>query len=210
MDRSVLVVVSLLASSTSFASLPPALDFGDAPDPTYPSLLASDGASHDITTGGAYLGAQVDDELDGFSSLEADGDDLDAFDDEDGVVFASELLQGEVALVDVTASGATLLDAWIDFDANGSWEDAGEQIFTSEPLAAGVNSLDFSIPASAALGNTYARFRCSSAGGLGPQGHALTGEVEDYLVLVPEPAGKSLGVAALLALVSMAHRRQVA
>jgi photosystem II stability/assembly factor-like uncharacterized protein len=38
------------------------LDFGDAPDPTYPTLLASDGARH--TAGALYLGAGVDCEVD--------------------------------------------------------------------------------------------------------------------------------------------------
>jgi hypothetical protein len=39
---------------------------------------------------------------------------------------------------------------------------------------------------------TYARFRISSAGGLGPLGLALDGEVEDYQVLILLPPGQFL------------------
>ncbi|MCU0611672.1 MAG: hypothetical protein MUE60_07795, partial [Candidatus Eisenbacteria bacterium] len=59
------------------------LDLGDAPDPSYPTLLASDGARH-ITGSAVYLGAGVDAELDGQPNAGATGDDL-AGDDEDGV-----------------------------------------------------------------------------------------------------------------------------
>src|SRR6185503_6797789 len=38
----------------------------------------------------------------------------------------------------------------------------------------------FAVPASAALGGTYARFRFSLEHGIGPTGSALGGEVEDY------------------------------
>ena len=58
----------------------PPTDFGDAPDPTYPTLLASGGASHQIT--GLFLGAAVDGEPDGQPDATATGDDLNN-DDED-------------------------------------------------------------------------------------------------------------------------------
>jgi len=164
-------------------------DFGDAPDPTYPTLLASNGAYHVISN--LMLGTQVDAESDGQPDAAATGDDLANFDDEDGVVFTSPLKPNQTATVDVTSSGPGMLDAWIDFNANGSWE-AGEVIFSSAPLTAGVNNLSFVVPAAAAENtSTFARFRLSSTGGLGPDGIYPTGvvpdgEVEDYMVRIED------------------------
>jgi hypothetical protein len=138
------------------------VDLGDAPDPSYPTLLASDGARHYPSP--LHLGACVDTESDGQQTATAAGDDTDvgtalgacavAGDDEDGVTFTSGVFQGgSLAQVSVVASAAGLLDAWLDFDGDGDWE-AGEQIFTSEPLVAGANPLSFPVPAGALLGAT--------------------------------------------------------
>lgn len=85
-------------------------------DPTFPTLIASNGASHVINAAGPILGTSIDG---GF-------------------------------------------------------------------LSSGPNStnLTFAIPASAATGNTIARFRVSSAGGLSPVGQAPNGEVEDYQITI--------------------------
>jgi hypothetical protein len=163
------------------------LDFGDAPDLPYPTLLASNGARHVIVPG-FFLGASVDAEPDGQPDATATGDDLDGNDDEDGVVFTSPLTVGSLATVDVTASASGLLDAWMDFNADGDWADPGEQIFGSQALVAGLNSLSFGVPGGATLGQTFARFRFSTMGGLPYEGPALNGEVEDYRVeIVPPP-----------------------
>jgi uncharacterized repeat protein (TIGR01451 family) len=162
-----------------------ALDYGDAPDPTYPTLQASDGARHII--GGLFLGASVDLEADGQPTAGADGDDLDGTDDEDGVVLTAGLTAGSSAPVDVTASGAGLLNAWVDLNADGDWDDTGEQIFTDEAVVAGVNSLSFAVPLDAALGTTFARFRLSTTPGLGFDGYATDGEVEDHAVDIVAP-----------------------
>jgi len=167
------------------------LDWGDAPDstgtPRYPTLSANSGASHAISST-AYLGASVDAESDGQPDPTATGDDNDGGNDDDGVAFTTSLVPGQTASVNVTAagSGTCLLDAWIDFNRNNSWTDAGEQIFSSKTLASGVNSLTFTVPASASSGVTFARFRVSTAGGLAPTGHAADGEVEDYQVSIDE------------------------
>jgi hypothetical protein len=158
------------------------LDFGDAPDPTYPTLLANDGARHTVVPG-FFLGGAVDTESDGQPTPLADGDDLaGAPDDEDGVVFTSVVAQGHLVNVQVTASVPGLLNAWMDYNFDGDWADAGEQFFIDTPLAAGINDLSFMLPASANEGNTYARFRLSSTGGLTFAGPAADGEVEDYQV----------------------------
>jgi hypothetical protein len=108
--------------------------------------------------------------------------------DEDGVVFTSPLDPTKPATVDVTVTQAGLLDAWIDFDNNGAW-DPYDQIFASQALVAGTNSLTFIVPPTgkAAPGfDTFARFRVSSGGGLQPTGAALDGEVEDYRVHIED------------------------
>ena len=161
-------------------------DFGDAPT-QYPVVLAQDGARHLIVQG-VFLGNTVDAERDGQPSAAATGDDATAGipDDEDGISFVTNpLLAGSPAQVQVTAStGQGRLDAWIDFNRNGSWSDPGEQIFTSIPINTGVNTLTFNVPAGATLDLLFARFRFSFQGGLGPTGLASSGEVEDHTVRV--------------------------
>ena len=164
-----------------------AVDFGDAPDPTYPTLFGSGGASHVIAPG-FWLGEVVDAEADGQPESEAKGEELDGTDDDDGVTFTTELITDETAGIEVFASAAGRLDAWIDFDGDGSWLEAGDQIFANQALAAGSNVLTFSVPATAALGQTFARFRFSSTGGLTFKAPADDGEVEDYSVTIQCPA----------------------
>lgn len=156
-------------------------DYGDCPDPTYPTLEANDGAAH-FVDGRVYLGTTIDAEADGQPNATATGDDDNNLDDEDGVTFTSPLIAAGVASIDVEASTFGLLSAWIDFNIDGDWNDPGEQIFTNEPLSQGVNGLSFPVPADAAAGNTCCRFRFSSFSGLSYKGKALNGEVEDYAV----------------------------
>ncbi len=161
--------------------LPALPDFGDAPDPSYPTLLASNGARH-IIVPGFCLGSSVDGDTDGQPNAGATGDDtLDGSDDEDGVVFTSALVAAQQATVNVTASATGFLDAWMDFNGDGDWADTGEQIFVSQALVAGVNHLSFSVPGDMSVTEyTYARFRFSSTGGLSYTGEAEDGEVEDH------------------------------
>jgi hypothetical protein len=163
------------------------VDFGDAPDPTYPTLNAENGASHSVDWD-VYLGNSIDWDMDGQPDPNALGDDNDGNDDDDGVVFTSPLSRGTFATVDVTASSAGLLNAWCDFNADGDWADPGEQIFTDTPVVAGVNNLSFAIPIDASTGVTFARFRYDTQGGLSFDGPADDGEVEDYeVVTLDEP-----------------------
>jgi large repetitive protein len=166
-------------------------DFGDAPA-SYGTQGAG-AASHVVNPlAPFYLGSCVDTEPDGQPSAGADGDDNNAgtsrigscVDDEDGVAFLTPLASCQTARVTVTASGAGKLDAWVDFNHDGDFNDAGEQIFASQALTAGANTLTFNVPCAAVSATTYARFRLSSAGGLGPTGAAPDGEVEDYAVNV--------------------------
>jgi uncharacterized repeat protein (TIGR01451 family)/fimbrial isopeptide formation D2 family protein len=162
-------------------------DFGDAPDPAYPTLLANNGARHSIATG-FYLGATVDQEPNGQPNATATGDDLAGSDDEDGVNFTSPVIQGYSANLTVSASMAGKLDAWVDFNADGDWADGSEQVFASQNLSAGANAISFAVPAGATLGTTTARFRFSTAGGLSYTGSAADGEVEDHqLTILAQP-----------------------
>ncbi|MDF1840178.1 MAG: tandem-95 repeat protein [Rubripirellula sp.] len=138
-------------------------------------------------------------------------------DDEDGVTFISDsnptgvLNHGVSTPIEVSVSGSGILEAWIDFNADGDWDDPGEQIIpmpdndtfddlrseicptdltgiASNIFAAtgGASSREFCIvippttPVPLEPVQTYARFRISREGGLGPTGLALSGEVEDY------------------------------
>jgi hypothetical protein len=166
-------------------------DAGDAPEDgtNYPTTLARGGARHylDIVNGPTvFLGEMIDEEVDGQPSAGADGDDANYMPDEDGVLFNTNLAPGDLAEVEVTASCEGKLDAWIDFNGDGDWADANEQIFASEPLTDGINMLTFGVPSDANLGQTYARFRFSTAGGLGYSGVTADGEVEDYAVQITD------------------------
>jgi hypothetical protein len=168
------------------------LDFGDAPDEPYPTLLANHGAAH-IIDSLLYLGNRIDAESDGQPNWWAEGDDfLDGSDDEDGVIFTSDLKPGQTADVTVIASRDGYLNAWIDFSRNGSWGDPGDQIFINKPLSAGGNPLNFHVPASARPDTTYSRFRFSSEKGLSYKGISRDGEVEDYIIAI-EPPSDSTG-----------------
>jgi hypothetical protein len=168
---------------------PPELDFGDAPDPTYPTLLANDGARH-IIVPNIYLGATIDPDPDGQPDPNALGDDNDGTDDEDGVVFTSLLYPGSPAKVKVTASVPGYLNAWVDFNADGDWDDPQEKIFISKALAAGPNDLFYFVPTDAVAGPAISRFRFSTEDTLWKYtGEAPDGEVEDYEVEILEPIG---------------------
>jgi hypothetical protein len=160
-------------------------DYGDAWDPPYPTLLASDGARH-VIDDIVYLGARVDAEADGQPNATTTGDDNNNVDDEDGVTFTSPLVPGENASVDVVASAFGILNAWIDFNADGDWNDSGEHVFDDEILFAGANALAFAVPANAVPGSTVSRFRFSSTAGLDYKGEAFNGEVEDHAVRIEE------------------------
>lgn len=162
------------ALETLEARLVLASDFGDAP--LFSTLLAANGAEHVAV--GPTLGATRDSESNGVHSANADGDDAAGIDDEDGVTFGPMRVGalGATATVNVQG-GAAKLDAWIDFNRDGSWGDAWEQIAESVSVATGNNTIAFDIPAWARDGTTYARFRLSTSGNLGLGGgpaHART------------------------------------
>jgi hypothetical protein len=160
---------------------PEDMDYGDANDPMYPTLLASDGARHNVD-GVTFLGVLIDAEPDGQPHPNALGDDNNNLDDEDGVTFTSPIYIGQSATVEVVASVDGVLNAWMDFDGNGSWGDPGEQIFTDVALTVGINNLTYYVSSNGITGPSYTRFRFSTVSGLSFTGGAPDGEVEDYEV----------------------------
>jgi hypothetical protein len=180
----------------------------------YPTLRASNGARHQI--GGPWLGDDSDmpdSELDGQPRLEGVswwpdgvprptesslGDDADfypppprrpdpnaLYDDEDGVRIPP-LVPGQLASATIQVNGGGgVVQGWIDFNRDWIWQ-AAESVFNGF-LPNGIHVVPFSVPNSAVVGQTFARFRISRQGGLGPVGAAPDGEVEDHEVSIGSP-----------------------
>ncbi|HFQ94828.1 MAG TPA: hypothetical protein ENK32_12500, partial [Anaerolineae bacterium] len=162
------------------------VDWGDLPSASYETVLADNGARH-LIDGQAFLGAGVDAELDGQPTNTALGDDNDGNDDEDGVIFLDPLIPGRDARIQVTAGSAGYLNAWVDFNADGTMS-PGDQIAADMQLTVpGVYTITVTVPADAAGAATiYSRFRFTSyapAGSVGFTGLANDGEVEDYALV---------------------------
>ncbi|QDV14718.1 FG-GAP repeat protein [Rosistilla oblonga] len=144
-----------------------------------------------------FLGSFVDAEIAPNPNDAATGDDVTGFgNDEDGLVNPSQLRNlavGQNPSVDLYVTNLTGSDAtlygWIDYDMNGEF-DEGEQVSLSVPSEAvgkgslgEIVTLTFPEVPEGFSGTTYARFRFSTdASAAVPTGHALDGEVEDYVV----------------------------
>ncbi|MEZ6078165.1 MAG: GEVED domain-containing protein [Pirellulaceae bacterium] len=145
-------------NETKFTILMPGvtLDFGDAPDPLgnisgrYPTLKANDECGTLLARWHCWVRASAD--VDGQPKPAADGDTFD-----DGVVFGSILAtpglfnRNVQTPVTVTLSTPGFVDGWIDFNADGDWDDPGEQILSSTPFTTGNLTQTFmvTIPATA-------------------------------------------------------------
>ncbi|HHB91547.1 MAG TPA: DUF11 domain-containing protein, partial [Anaerolineae bacterium] len=186
-------------------------EFGDLPDGPYPTLIANNGARHLIPAGANanFLGATVDAESDGQPNVGATGDDDNPAagpDDEDGVIFLTPIVAGQAAEIAITANADGFIHGWMDFDADGTLDDIlithvdGAALGTPTPMrdypiTAGTHAYRFTPPANTtSLNPIYSRFRFTSydtttdppndpPGQLGPDGLALDGEVEDYVLV---------------------------
>ncbi len=152
-------------------------DVGDAP--------ASYGnPTHTIT--GIRLGASVDADGSLLNNATATGDDTNNTDDEDGVTLTPLLPTGETTIVPVDIQNAGgFLNVWFDWNADGDFVDAGEQMVTNQAVAVGTTNLNIAVPLTAIIGPTFARFRvCTNNTALDncstPRGTVQSGEVEDY------------------------------
>ena len=157
-------------------------DFSDAP-------LTYGDATHALISD-LRIGAVVDGDSGSLASPDAEGDDNNGSDDEDGVSFPLLQLGSSVTIpVTVTQTNATdgNLQAWIDWNSDGDFDDLGEQLATNLQSAnAGTSTINVPVivPITATPGLTFARFRWSSTLNLGVSTSAPDGEVEDYQVTV--------------------------
>jgi hypothetical protein len=166
--------------------LNPTTDFGD--------WSGAAEAANSATTN-LRLGAKVDAEYAPTKNATATGDDITGDDDEDGVSFSSMTAGGPAtlsAIVTNTTGGTGYLNAWIDFNNDGDFEDAGEYIVANQTVPNGANSLTqtpgYTVPPAALTGTPLgARVRLTSTGTPGPTGVGGPGEVEDYIVTIAEP-----------------------
>jgi hypothetical protein len=175
-------------------------DFGDLPS-GYDVTSSEGGPQH--RTGPLRLGGSVDAEGDGTHSATAVGDDNDfSPDDEDGVTRQPSLIGGSThggwtngtvasfngghLQIEVTG-GSGYPQVFVDF-GSGLTEVALQDMFGNPltmPLAEGTHDVYFDIPDNTFDGSNPisipVRVRLSSAGGLGANGFASDGEVEDYI-----------------------------
>ncbi|KKL77722.1 hypothetical protein LCGC14_2032050, partial [marine sediment metagenome] len=153
-------------------------DFTDAPSALLDTFHSVD------ATKPIYLGA-------GVTGDAGPGNASDAGSDDDDGVDIPPLVQGFIATVETTVVGGDgKLTGWIDYNGNnvfeaGTAEEVARDLLddgTGADVEAGDGLLQFEVivPGDAVLSQTFARFRWSSAAGLGVSDLAPDGEVEDY------------------------------
>lgn len=158
------------------------MDFGDAPLP-YRSALDNNGARHVFDPNQdsqnlIFLGDSVDGEnINTSSDMNIDYSDS----SDDGVILATDFAAGLTAQVIVTASQASTLYAWFDWNQDGNFSE-DEKAIDKVNLTQGSNSILIDVPEDATNGNSWARFRVTDGqeATLTAYGAVQGGEVEDY------------------------------
>ena len=159
----------------------------------YSDALATYGTPSHTIVAGMRLGATAPDaEAASQPNAAATLDDSTGIDDEDGITLPS-LNQGQTATITATVAGAGgYLQGWVDFNGDGDFADASEQVATNiqDNLVgdinntAGVITFYITVPGIAVTTQTYARFRWSTTAGLDSTIAATNGEVEDYALTI--------------------------
>jgi hypothetical protein len=152
------------------------LDYGDAPDPIYTTKKINNGPRHTVVEGFS-LGSNVT------ADADARADDLD-----DGVTLVSATAAYSGSIIvnvqGITASRVGYVNAWIDYNGNGTFEST-EKLPTGGRFANGNNTVTFNVPNTAVTDRDVAmRVRFSSTEILEPVGPASDGEVEDYMIRI--------------------------
>ena len=147
-----------------------------------------------------YLGSVAPDSENPFVNFSIGTSDDMTGDDEDGVTtggvdFSGQTLdRGQAKVLNIATNGSGLLNAWIDFNRDGDFDDIGEQIATDAVPVAGNITLNVNVPVDAAVGISFARFRYSSETGLAPgNSEAIDGEVEDYQIILRDNSACAMG-----------------
>jgi len=151
-------------------------DFGDAP--------ASFGNPIHTLVAGIQLGASNTADVGPFNSATATGDGGDDGTD-NGVNTIPPLTETLAASIPVAVTGAGgFLQAWLDFNGDGDFDEANEQIATDlqDDDGDGTIIIDFTVPGDVTTAQTFARLRWSTTAGLEMNTAVSDGEVEDYLI----------------------------
>jgi uncharacterized repeat protein (TIGR01451 family) len=171
-------------TAAAFGILTP-YDYSDAP-----LTGTSYGAANHRTVAGLRMGSAFTNENSAYDSATASADSDDA-------VTLPNLFRGVATSISVPVTGPGRLSAWIDYNDDGDFGDAGEQIASSvsdggsgdsDGAVNGTIQLALTPPVGAATTPTIARFRFSSNTGASSSGLAGYGEVEDYLLTVIYPS----------------------
>ncbi|MCA9240010.1 MAG: S8 family serine peptidase, partial [Planctomycetales bacterium] len=174
-------------------------DLGTVGNVTYATTIAQGGPSHAVVPT-VKLGKVVDGEFDGQPDEDATGDNLAGLIDEDGVTLVAAGLDtwidpGDTLTFEIEVAGVGfLLNAWLDFNGDGDFDDDGEHVYVNEDLNPGVwlSGVTRDKTGAIALPNVVAPISTTTTGPIGarfrwgegdllPTGDASIGEVEDYL-----------------------------
>ncbi|MFN7841606.1 MAG: dockerin type I domain-containing protein [Pirellula sp.] len=155
------------------------LDYGDLPSP-YTTRRTNGGPSH-IVVDGFTLGATI--------TADADAR-LPNLDEDDGVT-VGQLTAAYPGNISVNVRGASIsriayVHAWVDFNGNGSFEDAGEKLAVLETFSNGNFNLPINIVPSGSITtrDVGVRVRLSTQSTLSSVGAGGEGEVEDNYVRI--------------------------
>ena len=176
------------------------IDFGDLPDlgsgttgiNDYETYAANGGPSHQIIPN-LLLGDTIDGDSDGFPNAAALGDDQDNLNDEDGIVMLPSLNitpGGTLRLpfrVTNTTGDTAYVEAWIDWNGDGDFEELNEMVADYKDNKDGVFPafMIITVPDNALRDNLLGfRIRLSNSDNMTPYGRVNSGEVEDYLLKI--------------------------
>ncbi len=176
-------------------------EYGDAPDTYGTSETNATGYAYHLSDNNLRIGSSIDIESDGFPSVNADGDNNNATNDENGISSFNQLSAsstGSYAVnVNVTnsAGASANLIGWIDFNRNGAFEasEASNIQTLTSPNSNVSRTLTWTIPSNIQGGTSYVRIRLTrdsitSSEAIGAKSN---GEVEDYRInILPKITGK--------------------
>lgn len=123
--------------------------------------------------------------------------------EDDGVFFGSGIKKGTntVTIISSVEHNNVVLNAWLDLNKDGDFNDANERIFTNVKLIPGQNNYTFTIPQNifddsvlpdAARLAANMRFRVGPTLNIGPTANDEFGEIEDYKVFITQAADSGL------------------